>query len=142
MPKYGSALQPPFLGTNYPLHQYAVFNAEAVTLGEYSQQVGLPLGPTTGAKGIRVEIDFSANPGNFEFDVMESDSDILGPLGYDQVPTGGGMTQANVTSGPNGANTRIATDLIPVAGQFVCLYVKTIPSNASITCTARITRAA
>src|SRR5579871_2375720 len=141
MPAYGTQATPPALFFSYPNNQATVFSSEAVVAGEYSQQVQIPLNPTAGSRGVRVEVDFNSDPGNFEIDVMESDADSLGSLGYDQVPAGGGMTQANKTAGPNGANTRVATDLVPISGQFLCLYVKTAPSNASIKATARITRA-
>lgn len=139
MPQYNTALQPPFLSYEYPLNEYLVFNAETLTLGEFSQQLQLPIGPVAGQKGIRVEVDFSANPGAFELDVMESDYDLNGSLNYQQVPAGGQIN--TVTNGMNGANTHQSTDLIPVAGQFVCIYVRTPPANA-VTATVRISRAA
>lgn len=142
MPSYNTNYPPPFLAYEYPLSSYLVFSKEALTVGEFSQQVSLPLGLVAGQKGIRVEVDFNSDPGNFELDVLEADNDTAGQFEYQQVPSGGAMTQANKTSGPNGVNTHISTDLIPVAGQFVLVYVKTAPSNASITATVRISRAA
>lgn len=138
-PAYNSQYPPPFLAYEFPLNTFLVFNAEALAINEFSQQVQLPIGPVSGQKGIRVEIDFSANPGVFEIDVMEADNDLAGELEYQEVPSGGQIN--TVTAGPNGASTHASTDLIPVAGQFVCLFVKTNPGNAC-TCTARITRAA
>jgi hypothetical protein len=136
MPAYGSLLNPPAL---YQGDSYLAFNAEAVVTGEFSQQIALPVNQPSGSKGIRVVIDFSAAPGAFEIDVMESDADQEGSAGYTQVPTGGSLTNAGLTAGPNGAGTRVTTDLIPVAGQMCCLYVKTQPANA-VTCKARVTR--
>ena len=142
MPAYGTQNTPPALFPFYPQSEYLVFNVEALVLSEYSQQVNLPPGPTAGQKGIRVVIDFNANPGNVEIDVLEADNDAAGTADYANVPNGGQLTQAVITNGPNGASTRLISDLLPIAGQFVCLFVKTKPSNANITCTARITRAA
>lgn len=140
MPQYNAQYPPPFLAIGAPLHTFLVFSAEALQQGEFSQQVSLPLGPVAGQKGIRVEVDFNANPGVYEIDVMEADNDSAGSLEYQQVPSSGQLN--TVTAGPNGASTHVSTDLIPVAGQFVCLFVKTAPANANITCTARISRAA
>ena len=140
MPQYNTALQPPFLSYEYPLNEYLVFNAEALTAGEFSQQVSIPIGPVAGQKGIRVEVDFNQNPGAFELDVMESDYDLNGELNYQQVPAAGQIN--TVTAGMNGANTHQSTDLIPVAGQFACIFVKTPPANAGTTATVRISRAA
>jgi hypothetical protein len=139
-PAYNTKSPPPSLSTWHPGNRELVFKLDTLTTGMFSQQVSVPSGPTTGQRGIRVEIDFSVNPGAYEIDVMESDSDFEnGSTEYQQVPTGGALT--TVTTGVNGASTHQSSDLIPVAGQFVCLYVKTQPANAC-TCTARITRAA
>jgi|SRR5580658_1604551 hypothetical protein len=141
-PAYGTLGNVPAIFPFPPGHTFLAFNAEAVLAGEYSQQVALPPGPTAGAKGIRVVIDASAAPGAGEFYVMEGDNDPAGSADYVQVPSGGDLAFGNITAGPNGAGTRWTSDLIPVAGQFVCLYCKTAPSNAGIKITARITRAA
>lgn len=138
-PAYNTQSPPPALFPFGPGNRQLVFNAEALTTGEYSQQIVLPTGPVAGAREVRIEIDFSANPGVFEIDVMESDSDFEnGKAEYQQVPTGGQIN--TVTAGPNGANTHQSTDLIQISGQFMCLYVRMQPANA-VTCTARITRA-
>jgi hypothetical protein len=148
MPAFGTLNPPPFLGLGYPLGQFYAFDEESVVTNEFSERVGVPLLPTGGARGIRIEGDFSANPGAFEFDIMESDVDISvlpgdidvgGAPGYQQVPTAGSIT--TVTTGVNGASTHFGTDLIPFAGQFCCIFVKTQPGNA-VTVTLRITRAA
>lgn len=120
---------------------FLVFNNELVTAAEFSQQVALAVSQAAGTKGIRVVIDHSANPGNCEYQICESDNDGAGSSDYVQVPSGGDLTQAGLTNGPNGASTRLTADLIPVAGQNVSIYVKTAPSNANIKVTARITKA-
>ena len=135
MPPYGNFLNPPAI---YQGDSFLAFNAEALTTGEFSQQIALPPNQASGTKGVRIELDFSANPGAYEIDVMECDSDQNGKTEYQQIPTGGQLN--TVTTGPNGASTHQSTDLIPVAGQMLCLYVKTQPANA-VTCTARVTRA-
>jgi hypothetical protein len=141
MPAYGTLTSVPALFPFPPGHTFLVFNGDTLAAGEFSQQVSLPPGPTAGQRGIRVQIDFSADPGNVEIYVMEGDNDAAGSADYDQVPNGGDLVYANITKGPNGANTRLSTDLIPIAGQFALLYVKTAPTNA-VKGTARISRAA
>lgn len=139
MPLFNTKNPPPALCLGYPLNQEIVLVAEAVTIDTFSQQVSIPLGPTSGARGIRVEGDFNSNPGTFEFDIMESDDPAGVARGYQQVPTGGVIN--TVTTGKNGTSTHFGTDLIPFAGQFCCIYIKTVPTNATITVTVRITRA-
>lgn len=145
MPLYNQLLPIPFLAFGYPMNTFLVFKAEAVLADTFSQQVYIPMGKQGGAKGLRIELDFNANPGNFEFDVMENstpDFTGTGQRGYQQVVTSGQLTQAGLTTGKNGALTKISTDLNPFFGEFFCLYVKTAPTNANITVTARVTRAA
>ena len=141
MPAYGTQTSVPALFPFPPENSFLVFNVDTLVTGEYSQQVSLPPGPTAGARGIRVQIDFSADPGACEFYVMEGDNDAAGSADYDLVPSGGDLVYGNITTGPKGVNTRLSTDLIAIAGQFTCLFVKTKATNA-VTCTARITRAA
>lgn len=139
-PLYNAQNPPPALFPFPPGHRFLVFNAEALVTGKFSQQLALPPGPTAGSRGIRVELDFSGDPGAFEIDVMESDSDFEnGSAEYQQVPNGGQIN--TVTLGPKGVNTHQSSDLIPISGQFVALFVKTQPANA-VNCTARISRAA
>lgn len=137
-PLYNALLNAPAL---YQGDSSLVFNAEAVVAGEFSQQVALPVNQASGTKGVRVVIDHSANPGNCEYQICEADNDGAGSSDYVQVPNGGDLTQGTITSGPNGLLTRLTSDLIPVAGQNLVLFVKTPPSNAGIKVTARITRA-
>ena len=137
MPLYNTLSPPPAL---YQGDSFLVFKADALLVGQSSQQVTLPPNWSVGQAGIRVELDFNQNPGAYEIDVVESSADQNGIAGYNGVPTGGAMT--TVITGPNGASTRQTTDLIPVAGQFVALFVKTLPANGGTTYTARITRVA
>jgi len=141
MPSYNTQFPPPALFSFGPGNFALVFNSETVLAAEYSQQVNLPAGPTAGQRGIRVQIDHSAAPGNCEYYILEADNDAAGQLDYTEAPNGGDLTQANLVAGPNGAGTRLSTDLIPIAGQFVLIYVKTAPANA-VKVTARISRAA
>ena len=141
-PLYDTQYPPPFLSYEAPLNTFLVFNGEALVTGKMSQQVSLPIGPVAGPKGIRVEVDFNQNPGVFELDVVEVDDDTQGQQEYQLVPTAGQLVNGNLTSGPNGASTHISSDLIPVAGQMVAIYVKTQPANAGTTARVRITRAA
>lgn len=141
MPVYGTNALPTALFPFPPGNFVLVLSAEKILAAEYSERVALPPGPTAGQRGIRIQIDFSADPGAAEIYVMEADNDAAGVLDYDQVPGSGDLKYANITAGPNGINTRLSTDLIPIAGQFCCLYVKTAPTN-NVTCSARISRAA
>jgi hypothetical protein len=140
MPAYGTNNPPYSITFNPPLNQYVIHAAEAVVTGELSERFQMPLNPQGPARGLRIEIDFSAAPGNCEVQVMESDDDLLGALGYNQVAAGGDQTQANLVAGPNGAGTRLIFELIPFAGQFSALFWKTAPAN-NVTVTARATRA-
>lgn len=141
MPSYNTIQPTPFLGLGYPLNQIVIFNAEAVTADEFSQQFSIDMGAVGGQKGIRIEGDFNSNPGTFEFDVMERAFDADGKKrNYQQVPFGGSIT--TTTTGDAGPNTHFGVDLLPFAGPFGLIYVKTAPSNASITCTLRVTRTA
>lgn len=139
MPLYNTKNPPPFLGLGYPTNHERVFNLEALVSGQFSQQVSVPIGPAGGAKGIRVEGDFSADPGTFEIDIMEASTDDNGAVNYQQVPTGGAIT--TVVTGVNGASTHFGVDLQPFAGDFALLYIKTKPSNVC-TLKARIVRTA
>jgi xanthine dehydrogenase iron-sulfur cluster and FAD-binding subunit A len=133
--QYNSQVPPPALFPFFPSNTFLLFNAEALTTGEFSQQVHIPPSPTAQAQaGIRITIDFSAAPGAFEIDIMEDDTDLEGAAHYAQVPVAG------VINAPNaGSATQATVDLLPFQGQFLCLYVKTQPANA-VTCTARATR--
>jgi hypothetical protein len=137
-PAYGTLLVPSALD---PGDSFLVFNSELVTAGEYSERITLRPVIASGQKGVRVQIDFSADPGAGEFYIMEGDNDAAGVKDYDQVPSGGDLAYSAITTGPNGINTRLSTDLIPVAGQMMCGYVKTAPSNAGIKVIMRFTRA-
>jgi hypothetical protein len=136
MPQFNNFPNAPAL---YQGDSFLVFKAEGLTTGEFSQQVALPVNQASGTKGVRVEVDFNQNPGVYELDVMECDQDQLGSAEYQQVPQGGALT--TVTTGANGANTHQSTDLIPVAGQMLCIYVRTQPANGGTTATVRVTRA-
>jgi hypothetical protein len=141
MPPYNTQVPPPALfASGGPQSSFLVLNKEAVLASEYSQQVHLAPNPSSSTKGLRVVIDFSANPGNVEFYVCESDNDSAGSADYIEVPSGGDLTQGSLITGPNGALTRLVADLNPFAGQFAALFTKTPPSNGGITCTARFTR--
>lgn len=134
MPLYGNQVPPPSLFPNYPSNQIAVHTAETVLTGQFSQQVQIAANPSAGSsRGIRVVLDFSAAPGAFECDIMESDTDP-NSAEYAEVPVGGSITAVNP-----GSTKQATSDLIPFLGQFCCLYWKTQPANA-VTVTARITR--
>lgn len=136
MPLYNNQTPPPALFPSYPQNKLTVFNAETVLAGEYSQQFHIPPSPTMGAaRGLRITIDFSATPGNFEFDVCEDDTDSSGSAHYAQIPTAGAMTVLNTALG-----TQCTLDIPNFQGQFGLLYVKTAPSNGNIKVTATVTR--
>jgi len=135
MPARNANIAPPALLPFYPQNVYLLFNNEALTTGEYSQQVAVPPPPVGNAPvTLRFTIDFSAAPGAFEIDILESDNDAGGTGEYAQIPTAGSITATNP-----GSTTQATVDLSPFIGQFVCLYVKTQPANA-VTVTARVAR--
>ena len=134
MPLYNTQVPPPALFNSYPMNQLALFNKDTLQTGQFSQQVSIPPSPLGSADArVRIQIDFSAAPGAFEIDIMESDTDP-NAAEYAQVPVAGSIT---VTNG--GSATQATVDLAPFQGQFLCLFVKTQPAN-SVTCTAIATR--
>ena len=135
MPARNSQTPPPALFPFYPQNVYKLFDGEAVTTGEYSQQLAVPPGPVGSSPvTLRFTIDFSAAPGAFEIWIMESDNDAGGTGEYAQIPVAGVITAVN-----SGSTTQATVDLSPFIGSFLCLYVKTQPANA-VNVTARVAR--
>lgn len=139
MPAYNTLSPPPALFSMTPNQSVLVFNKEALTEGEYSQQVNLPPGPVGTPKAVLIVMDFSANPGNVAINPYGSDNDAAGTAGY--WDTGNDQTQSALISGPNGPSTRLVWDIVPFDEPFLSLYVATNPSNSGITATARVSRA-
>lgn len=132
-PNYGPNLAgPPCL---YPGDSFIVFNAEVVTTGQFSQQLALGANPGAAAPRLRVELTFSAAPGAFEIDILDSDTDINGNGDYIQVPTAGSITTAPASPG---GKFKAAAEFNPFMAKFVCLFVKTQPANNPINVTAKI----
>lgn len=137
-PLYNTQVPPPALFSNYPQNQFPVFNGDIVLVGQFSQQVSIPPNPTGSAdRRLRVVVTFDADPGAFEFDIMESDYDLSGTNGYAEVPVASVINALNPTA-PGGVF--IATvDLDVFQGQFACLYCRTAPANNPVHVTAVFT---
>jgi hypothetical protein len=128
-PLYNTQVPPPALFSNYPQNTFPLFNGEVVLAGQFSQQVHIPPNPTGSAdRRARFVITFDADPGAFEFDIMESDDDLgQGTNGYTEVPVSAVINALNPGS-PGGVF--IATvDLEVFQGQFCLLYCRTAPAN-------------
>jgi hypothetical protein len=132
MPLYGT--QP--VGALYPGDiPFTVFAGEVLVQGSRSQQVGLAGLYENYPAGFSVSLEFSANPGAFEVDVLTSDVDT--PDDY-QLEANAQITSA---SGPGPNGKYIARVEFPtVRAMFALLSVKTAPANNPVTCLARIRR--
>jgi len=106
-----------------------LFNAEALTAPQASDRVALGMGPYDNVPAsLSVELIFSADPGAFEADLQDADTDA--DANYVDVP-GGQLTGVN-------ASFVGRIELVPIKGRFVRLNLKTL-TNA-VNCTARIVR--
>jgi hypothetical protein len=86
------------------------------------------------APSISLEIIFSGDPGAFNFQIQDADTDATS--NYVTVPTGGTITAAANLSG----STFVArVELVPIKGSFVRLKTSTQTANA-VTCIAKFTR--
>jgi hypothetical protein len=110
-----------------------VFNAEQPASATLSQQVALPPSPAGGPPAISVTVIFAAAPGAFEFDVMESDTDIAANF----IPAPVGWQINSLSSGTNEARS----DLAPFMGIFAAVLCKTQNANNAVV-SVRITRRA
>jgi len=72
MPAYGSATAVPAI---YAGDSYTVWNAETPSTSTASQQVALIPNQDGGLYSISVEIQFSGDPGSFEVDIQDADTD-------------------------------------------------------------------
>lgn len=138
MPLYGSQI-----ATNSPLpclmqsgDSVLLFNAESPLTGQLSLAVAIAQAQGSGAqKAVSVEITFSGNPGTFQFNVQDSDTDAQD--NYLNVPSGGQLTTA---TGPGNAGKYVTkTELVPFAGMFIALKCTTQNQNA-VTVTAKVTQ--
>jgi hypothetical protein len=110
-----------------------VFNGEQPASGVLSQQVALPPSPAGGPPAISVSVIFAATPGAFEFDVMESDTDVA--ANFIPAPVG---WQINALSG---TTLEARTDLAPFMGIFAAVLCKSQNANNAVV-SVRITRRA
>jgi hypothetical protein len=125
---------PPYPGNSlatllYENKQGFAWNNELVAQGATS--IAFQLRRERGAyypNGISVQVQFSANPGTFEVDVMTSDTDEAGF--YVQVAS---ITATNATFVGR-------VELPNIWAKYVALNMKTSPNAATVTVTALITR--
>ena len=123
MPAYDTLVPPTAL---YPGDSYACINNEKPASGTLSQQVALGRKDADNGGRIAVELQFAANPGAFEVDVMTADTDV-----------------ANAYVMQNGIAAVDATFYarveLNVNANFAALLTKTANANA-VACTAKITQ--
>lgn len=131
MPLYNAAQNVPAI---YPGDSISVFNAEAPAAGQVSQQVNLPLDPLGNPASLSVELLFSANPGAYEFDIVDADTDI--PDAYVPIPAIGQMTvaQAGVVKFVD------RREMAPIKGKFAALRCVTPITNGGVTMVAKFSR--
>jgi hypothetical protein len=127
MPAYGTLTNPPAL---YGGDSSLTFNAEQPASATFSQEFAISPNADGTPPSVSVSVQFAAAPGTFEFDVYESDVDVVG--NYIQVPTNG---QINSVSSTNFARV----DIQPFMGNFIAIFCKTQNANA-VNATVRITR--
>lgn len=107
------------------------FNAETPAEPSASDRFALQQAPyTSHESSISVEVRFSGDPGAFELNIQDSDTDADGY--YQNVASGGAITSVDATL----FTTRV--ELVPVKALFVRLAVVTIANAVSLT--AKITR--
>ena len=136
MPAYVQSSATLSLATLFPGASVDVFSAEAVTNGEYSQALALSNYPLGSGNPLSLDLEFSAAPGNFTFNVVFSAKDSLGSAGYSMPDTTYQVTQAQLDPV---TGTSVHLDMPYVNARFVALYVSTKPANA-VTTTATFKR--
>jgi hypothetical protein len=136
MPAYVQSSATLSLATLFPGASVDVFSAEAVTNGEYSQALALSNYPLGSGNPISLDLEFSAAPGNFTFNVVFSAKDSLGSAGYSMPDTTYQVTQAQLDPV---TGTSVHLDMPYTNARFVALYVSSKPANA-VTTTATFKR--
>lgn len=126
MPAYSTTFLPKAI---YPGDSETVWAAETVLTGAASQRVALGDPYNDGVGRLSVEIEFSADPGAFQIDVQNSDTDV--DSSYQVVPSSS-LTAVN-------ASFKGRIDLYPLQGKFGRLVMTNDPANA-VTVTARMIR--
>lgn len=131
MPAYGTISPPIAL---YPGSFQNVWNADSPATGDSSERVGLAAVPFGELSSISIALSFSGDPGTFQVDVQDADSDDAASFGANGSVLG---SITSVTAQANGTYT--ARFEVQCRGNFVRLKMKTAPSNV-VTTTARISR--
>lgn len=129
MPAYNTLNPPTAL---YPGDSGLAFNAEQPATGELSQQFALAPFQGNSPAAVSVEIVFAANPGAFQLQVWESDTDTLND--YIEVSAAGAVTTVNW-------NFVARVDLSPFLGAFIAIACIAAAGNA-VNLTCKITRKA
>jgi hypothetical protein len=126
MPNYNANVAPRILALGNP--QSLLFNNETVAAGEVSERVTLPQSPDRPLRGISFELSCDSDPGVFQIDVQEADTDST--AFYISIQS----LAAN-----NGAPSYVARFDLPLpAGSFFRYKVVTWP-NAAVKLTAKMT---
>ena len=106
-----------------------VFDAETPAPPQASAQAALASAFDNTAPSISVEISFSGDPGAFEIDIQDADTDA--DKFYQTIPAGGVISAVS-------ANFTARTELVPIKGRFVRL--KLVTRTNAVALTAKISR--
>jgi hypothetical protein len=117
----------------YPGDQFLFFNAETPIATQQSQQVAIGKRDADQPASISLELQFPADPGAFQFDLQDADTDT--PDGYLSIP-GGSINAAK--QGPGG-KFFARVELVPFKGTFLLLTCVVASANAQPV-TAKVTR--
>jgi len=127
MPAYGTLNPPTAL---YSGDAALAYNVEQPASGTLSERFALAPNIDGIEMGFSITFQFSGAPGAFEFDIYESDIDLLG--NFIQVPVAGVVNAVN-------ANNFARVDLDPFMGNYIAIFCKTQNANA-VNVTVRVTR--
>lgn len=103
-----------------------LWNNEQPLAGQVSQQVAVARKDNGQPANISLEFTFPSNPGVFEFDILDSDTDAID--NYIVVPAVGQVT--NSAAGPAGVKFTARVELAPFRGNFLAVQCVTPNANA------------
>lgn len=103
-----------------------LFNNEQPAANQLSQQVAVARKDNGRPAAISLEFTFPSNPGVFEFDILDSDTDSID--NYILVPAVGQVI--NAAAGPGGVKFTARVELSPFRGNFLAVLCVTPNANA------------
>jgi len=107
-----------------PGDQFLFFNNETPIAGQQSQQVAVGRKDVDTVASVSVELQFPADPGAFQFDLQDADTDT--PDAY-LTPPGGSMLVAK--QGPGG-KFFARLEMVPIKGTWIVLTCVVASANA------------